>query len=144
MKSLKNTKNEVFVVVGSKPWNSRVFHLTLRRLPGEWRFVAHRDELTIEKFEELDPRYVIFLHWSWRVAEEITTRWECICFHMTDLPYGRGGSPLQNLVLRGHQETVLTAFRMTEEIDAGPVYDKRSLSLSGNAEEILIRAVEMR
>jgi methionyl-tRNA formyltransferase len=59
---------------------------------------------------------------------------------MTDLPYGRGGSPLQNLIVRGHKTTKLTAFRMTEDFDAGPVYLKEELTLSGSATEIFTRA----
>ena len=60
---------------------------------------------------------------------------------MTDVPYGRGGSPLQNLIARGHKETKLTALRMIAEFDAGPVYMKHPFSLEGgNAEEIFIRA----
>lgn len=61
---------------------------------------------------------------------------------MTDVPYGRGGSPLQNLIARGHRETVLTALRMTAEVDAGPVYMKRPLSLEGTAQDIFQRAAE--
>ena len=59
---------------------------------------------------------------------------------MTDLPYGRGGSPLQNLIIRGGKTTKLFAFRMTEEFDARPNYLKRNLSLEGTAREIFIRA----
>lgn len=59
---------------------------------------------------------------------------------MTDLPYGRGGSPLQNLIIRGHQETKVSALRCTDGIDAGPIYLKHPLSLLGSAEEIYIRA----
>jgi methionyl-tRNA formyltransferase len=59
---------------------------------------------------------------------------------MTDVPFGRGGSPLQNLIVRGHDETVLSAIRCVSEVDAGPVYLKRPLDLSGTAEEILRRA----
>ena len=65
---------------------------------------------------------------------------ECVCFHMTDLPYGRGGSPLQNLILEGKKDTKVTALRMVEEMDAGPIYAKRSMSLEGRAEEIYLRA----
>lgn len=32
-------------------------------------------------------------------------------FHMTNFPYGRGGSPLQNLMKRGHHTTTITALR---------------------------------
>lgn len=65
---------------------------------------------------------------------------ECVCFHMTNVPYGRGGSPLQNLILRGHKNTKIAALRMVGEMDAGPVYMKRNLSLRGRAEDIYQRA----
>jgi methionyl-tRNA formyltransferase len=72
---------------------------------------------------------------------KIIPRWlwedrECIAFHMTDLPYGRGGSPLQNLILRGHKDTMISAFRVMGEFDAGPIYLKWPLSLEGTAEQI--------
>jgi methionyl-tRNA formyltransferase len=59
---------------------------------------------------------------------------------MTNLPYGRGGSPLQNLIKRGHEETFITALRCGAELDAGDIYLKKSLSLYGSAEEIFVRA----
>ena len=59
---------------------------------------------------------------------------------MTDLPYGRGGSPLQNLIVRKKKNTVLTAIRCIKELDAGPIYKKYPLSLIGTAEEIFQRA----
>jgi methionyl-tRNA formyltransferase len=68
---------------------------------------------------------------------------ECVCFHETDLPYGRGGSPIQNLIARGHTETKISALRMVNKLDAGPIYLKRNLSLEGIAEEIFIRASKM-
>jgi methionyl-tRNA formyltransferase len=59
---------------------------------------------------------------------------------MTDLPFGRGGSPLQNLISRGIHETKISAIKVVKELDAGPVYLKRDLSLYGTAEEIYLRA----
>jgi len=59
---------------------------------------------------------------------------------MADVPYGRGGSPLQNLIMNGHRQTKLTALRMVHELDAGHVYMKRDLCLEGNAEAIYLRA----
>lgn len=59
---------------------------------------------------------------------------------MKDVPYGRGGSPLQNLIARKHRSTKLTALRMIKDFDAGPVYLKKDLSIEGNAEEIYIQA----
>ena len=62
---------------------------------------------------------------------------------MTDLPYGRGGSPLQNLIVLGHKETKLSALRCDKVLDAGPIYMKRTLSLLGTAEEVLLRTAKI-
>lgn len=86
------------------------------------------------------PRFIFFPHWSWKIPAEITRRYECILFHMTDLPFGRGGTPLQNLISRGMERTVISAIRVTEEVDAGPIYLKHPLPLYGSAEEIYIQA----
>ena len=59
---------------------------------------------------------------------------------MTDLPYGQGGSPLQNLIVRGHSHTKVSAFRVGEGIDMGRIYCKNDLSLNGSAFEIFERA----
>ena len=131
---------KTYVVAGCKPWNLRVYEESIRKFPGEWHYIGDPKEFTLERVQTLAPRYIFFLHWSWKVPEEILERFECVCFHMTDLPYGRGGSPLQNLIVRGHKETQLTALRMSREFDAGPVYFKEPLSLAGTAEEILVRA----
>jgi methionyl-tRNA formyltransferase len=62
---------------------------------------------------------------------------------MTDLPFGRGGSPLQNLLLREICETQMSALRVVEAMDAGPIYLKHPFSLHGSAEEIYARAADL-
>lgn len=129
-----------YIVAGCKSWHRRLFDETLSKLAGDWHYVGGREELSLAGVREFRPRYAFFLHWSWKVPPEILEEVECVCFHMTDVPYGRGGSPLQNLIARGHRDTKLTALRMTAELDAGPVYMKKNLSLEGGAEEIYLRA----
>lgn len=102
--------------------------------------ITSPEELTEEYLKELNTRYVFFPHWSWIIPEEIFVSFECIIFHMTDLPYGRGGSPLQNLIVRGKNETVISAIKCVKELDAGPIYCKMPLTLDGAAKEILERA----
>jgi len=129
-----------YLVASTKSWNRRIFDETISAFPGEWHFVDGPGALTLERVESLSPRYLFFMHWSWKVPLEITSNYECVCFHMTDVPYGRGGSPLQNLIVRGHRRTRLTALRMEQGLDSGPVYFKEDLCLEGSAEEIFIRA----
>jgi len=137
---MNEESGNTYVVVGSKPWNRRVFDKVISKYHGKWHYIGSIDELTLERIKALNPRYIFFLHWSWRVPDEIIGNYECVNFHMTDVPYGRGGSPLQNLIVRGHRHTKLTALRMTHDFDAGSVYLKEDLCLEGNAEEIYIRA----
>ncbi|MDN5215677.1 formyltransferase family protein [Fulvivirgaceae bacterium BMA12] len=102
--------------------------------------IHNKAELNLENLNTLNPEYIFFLHWSYIIPEEIFTGFKCVVFHMTDLPYGRGGSPLQNLIVRGHKSTRLSALQVAEGIDTGDIYLKEDLSLCGTAEEIFIRA----
>lgn len=141
--SVTDNVNQTYVVCGCKSWNRQIFIDTIQHYPGRWHYVDSPSLLTTDWLSQIQPRYIFFLHWSWIVPAEIHRQYECVCFHMTDVPYGRGGSPLQNLILRGHTHTKLTALRMEEQLDAGPVYLKEPLSLQGSAQEILIRATEL-
>ncbi len=136
----QQSAGESYVVVGSKTWSRRIFDEVISKNSGCWYFIGSSDELNEDRLKRFNPRYIFFLHWSWKVPNEIVEDYECICFHMTDVPYGRGGSPLQNLIIRGHHSTKLSALRMTSDFDAGPVYLKKDLSLEGRAEEIYLRA----
>ena len=97
-------------------------------------------ELNIKKIEKLEPDWIFFPHWSWLIPSNIFSNYKCVIFHMTDLPYGRGGSPLQNTILEGLDKTKICAIECEEGLDTGPVYARANLSLEGTAEEILMRA----
>ena len=134
-------KNYVFATI--KPWNVAALKSIEGEFPGTVTLMTERAALSVDALRKLAPRYVFFPHWSWIVPEDILSEFECVCFHMTDVPYGRGGSPLQNLIVRGHTQTRLTALRMTTELDAGPVYAKCDLSLDGSASQIFQRAAAL-
>lgn len=124
--------------------NDRLEARVRERLPG-YTVVRLRtkEDLSPEALDSIRPEFVFFPHWSSMIPENVYSRFECVVFHMTDLPYGRGGSPLQNLITRGHEDTMISAVRCVGAIDAGPVYLKRPLSLAGTAEEILQRASDL-
>ncbi len=63
---------------------------------------------------------------------------------MTDLPYGKGGSPLQNLIEREIYDTKISALRVEKGLDTGSIYLKEKFNISiGSAEEIFIRLSEI-
>jgi methionyl-tRNA formyltransferase len=129
-----------YIVASLHEWHEAVFNEQIRHLPGEWEYVSSRETLESALARPDRPRYVFFPHWSYKVPDAVIDQFECIAFHMTDVPYGRGGSPLQNLIVRGHSDTKLAALRMTNEFDAGPVYLKKPLVLEGSALDIYRRA----
>lgn len=99
--------------------------------------ITRREDFTprlIKSYGDLD--YIFIPFWSWYIPHGIFENWECVIFHMTDLPYGRGGSPLQNLIATGHKYTMISALKCVKEIDAGPIYMKVPLELAGTADEI--------
>ena len=127
-----------YLVATIKQWNLEVYEKDTSKLEGNWSLITDKEDLTLENIKQINPKYIFFPHWSWMVPKEITDNYDCVCIHMTDLPYGRGGSPLQNLIIKGHKVTKLTALKMTQELDTGDIYHKVSLDLSGSAQEIFI------
>lgn len=125
-----------YVVATIKDWHKCEFEKRKCNDFKNWKLITNSEDLCPEKLAELNPRYIFFPHWSWIVPDVIINNFECVCFHSTDVPYGRGGSPIQNMIIRGFKETKVSALRMVKELDAGPVYCKKSLSLKGKAQHI--------
>src|SRR5438105_14840854 len=104
-----------------------------RRTGSPFHLLTSNDELTAERLAAIGPARVYLPHWSHKIPAEVYEAYECVIFHMTDVPFGRGGSPLQNLIARGIYETRISALRCVAELDAGPVYLKRDFSVGRGA-----------
>ena len=130
----------VYVIVTCRNWYENSVSNLSDTLGKNFILINKKEDLTFERLVEIQPRYIFFSHWSYIIPSNIYESFECVIFHMTDVPFGRGGSPLQNLIARGIYETKISALRCTAELDAGPVYMKHPLSLYGGAEEIYLRA----
>ncbi|OHE78488.1 MAG: hypothetical protein A2107_15680 [Verrucomicrobia bacterium GWF2_62_7] len=129
------------VIATIRPWNLRRARALKRAMTGrvKVRIIERPSELTPARLRRIQPAYVFFPHWSRMIPEEIYSGFECVVFHMTDLPFGRGGSPLQNLISKGLRRTKVSAIRAGRDLDAGPVYMKAPVSLAGPAQEIYER-----
>lgn len=131
---------KTYLLVTEKIWHHELFEDLLISKSGNWIIINQKENFTLNKIESLKPDYIFIPHWSHIIPSEIFLRYECILFHMTDLPFGRGGSPLQNLIVLDYKETVISAIRVEKGLDTGPIYLKSKLSLLGTAEEIFIRS----
>jgi methionyl-tRNA formyltransferase len=102
-------------------------------------FFNRKESINIKKIKKINPKIIFVPHWNWKIPKEIFENYLTIGFHATPLPYGRGGSPVQNMIIRGFGKTKICAIKLTNEIDAGPIYLKRNVTLSGNGDEIFLR-----
>ena len=129
-----------YLLLSEKRWHDGIFHELADSLPGEWIRINRKEEFTEEVLSRLQPDIIFIPHWSNIIPAAIFEKFECIVFHMTDLPFGRGGSPLQNLIVLGYKETVISALKVEEGLDTGDIYLKKKLSLHGKASEIFERS----
>jgi methionyl-tRNA formyltransferase len=132
-----------YILVSNKEWQITAFKKALQQNEVEWYFIFNMADFTVEKIKEINPEKIFITHWSNKIPSSVYEGFNCILFHMTDLPYGRGGSPLQNLIVRGHTETKISAIKVVEELDAGDIYLKKDLKLAGTAKEIFENATNI-
>lgn len=128
-----------FVLLTEKTWHKSLFDTLACRENELWKLINDKKNFKISLLKEFQPEQIFIPHWSYIIPETIWAVFPCVVFHMTDLPYGRGGSPLQNLILRGHKDTKITSLKVDNGIDTGAVYLKKDLSLVGTAKEIFER-----
>tara|TARA_Y100000385_G_scaffold291004_1_gene366591 strand:+ start:3957 stop:4634 length:678 start_codon:yes stop_codon:yes gene_type:complete len=132
-----------YIILSQKPWNKFLLEDLSLKTDDNWFLISSKDDFNNDNLKKINPDKIFIPHWSYIIPELIFNSYECIVFHMTDLPYGRGGSPLQNLILLGHKNTKISALQVESGIDTGDIYLKKDLSLNGTAQDIYERANEV-
>lgn len=134
-----------YIIATIKSWNISNFNKIKKQYSEhEFLLIEKRETLNTEFLKAYRPDYIFFPHWSWIIPKEIYEQYNCVVFHMTDLPFGRGGSPLQNLLVRGIYDTKISAIRVRAGVDTGPVYLKEPVDISdGSADEIFKRVSDI-
>ena len=109
-----------------------------------YAYLRNKTDLTIDNLLQYKPEYVFFPHWSYIIPKKVYERFTCVMFHMTDLPFGRGGSPLQNLIERKIYHTKISAIKCSKGVDTGDIYLKRDFDISeGSAGELYLKAANL-
>jgi methionyl-tRNA formyltransferase len=91
------------------------------------------------EISNFNPDIIFFIGWSWIIPDEIINKYTSICIHPSKLPKYRGGSPIQNQIIDGLEESAVTLFKMNSKLDAGDIILQRELNLKGDLEDILNR-----
>ena len=121
-----------YIIITKKIWDTKNFNKIGKKI-----FILNKiDDVKIKK---INPSIIFFIHWSKLIKESLFNKYLCIQFHSSNLPRGRGGSPIQNQILLNLNKTKLTAFKVSKNLDSGPICMKENLSLKGTAIDIFRR-----
>ena len=118
-----------YIIITKKRWDKNNY-LKLKKN------VFVLDKIDIKKINIIKPNIIFFIHWSEIIKKTIFNKYVCIQFHSSNLPEGRGGSPIQNQILMNKKNTKISAFKVSKSLDSGPICLQDTLSLKGNAHEI--------
>jgi methionyl-tRNA formyltransferase len=121
-----------YIIITKKIWDKKNFDKINKKI-----FLLNK--IDYSKIKKINPNIIFFIHWSKLIKESLFNKYLCIQFHSSNLPKGRGGSPIQNQILLDLSKTKLTAFKVSKSLDSGPICMKKNLSLKGNALDILKR-----
>jgi len=130
--------NKSIVIATTKSWNISNFNSWVAPKGFKKYLITSPKKLTLKYLRKLNPDFIFFPHWSWMIPKKIYDKFECIVFHSANLPFGRGGSPIQNHIIRGIYDIKVCALKVVADVDAGPVYMRKPVNIkTGSAEEVL-------
>jgi len=135
----------MFIFASKKTVYANQLFEKLKNRPNEkWLFVTEKsyfDRLNILINDSIEIKdnitKIFFFHWNYIVPKSIYNYFECINMHTSNLPDGKGGSPLQNQILDNIVISKVNALKMSDSgLDAGPIYCSQEISLQGNLSDI--------
>jgi methionyl-tRNA formyltransferase len=130
----------VYLFCAYREWSKTLFD-KLKKNDDNIVLLKSPKKLTFSYVKKINPEMIFFPDWSWIVNKKIINNYKCVCFHESNLPKFRGGSPLQNQIIRGVEKTKTTAFIMNEGLDEGVIMLQKELSLKGSINEIFKRMI---
>lgn len=127
------------ICYGYRSWSLNIYLELKFKTNNKIYIFSKKNDLKVSVIKKIKPDLILFYGWSWKIQNSIIENYKCMMLHPSDLPKFRGGSPIQNQIIRGINSTKLTLFRMNNIVDGGNIIYKKKLSLKGNIEDIFNR-----
>ena len=126
--------------IGYRGWSLNIYS-KLQDLFSDHQFLIQGSEKDYDEHEidTFSPSIILFYGWSKIIPSHLLDRYACLMLHPSPLPKYRGGSPIQNQIIRGEIDSAVTIFVMNEGIDSGPILKQDYLNLAGSLDEIFER-----
>ena len=127
-------------LIGYRDWAIKIYDSISREFSQfSYYKVYSQEEFSEEKLDSFDPDLILFYGWSRIIPPRIVSKYKCLMLHPSPLPKYRGGSPIQNQIIRGETESAVTVFIMDEGIDTGDIIGQKKMSLLGDIPDIFDR-----
>ena len=125
--------------VGYRDWSINIYNKLKNKTDHEFLMQLSKEDFSEKGIQQFDPDIVLFYGWSDIVSVKLIENFKCLMLHPSPLPKYRGGSPIQNQIIRGEIHSAISIFLMNEGTDTGPIVDQAYLSLSGSIKQIFNR-----
>ena len=128
--------------IGYRSWALDIYDkLNKNYKNGEIYIIRNKEDYSDDFVENFYPDIILFYGWSWVVSKKIINTFKCIMLHPSKLPNYRGGSPIQNQIIDGVNESAVTLFHMNNYLDAGMILFQQTMNLDGHIEDIFSRII---
>ena len=121
------------VYYGYRDWSFEIF----KGIEAKEKYLVTTQDYDI--IDSISPDLIFFVGWSYKIPEEIVSNYTCVCLHPSPLPKYRGGSPIQNQILRNEKESAVSLFVMDKGLDTGDILYQSEFSLRGSLDDIFDR-----
>jgi len=101
----------------------------------------------MNEVRRMNGDYLFLISCTEIVAEDVLSRYKnCIVIHESDLPNGRGWSPLAWQILEGRNDIIVSAIKCAYPVDSGDIIKQETLHLDGTelSEEIHEKAFRVK
>ena len=129
--------------VGYRSWALDIYESLKKKTKHKIKIIKKKQKISFGKIKKFNPKFILFYGWSDKIPNKIINKYFCIMLHPSPLPKFRGGSPLQNQIIRNVKSSKVTLFKMNKNIDAGPIILTHKLSLEGGLNKIFKRLTKI-
>ena len=130
--------------IGYREWVKRIYFRLNKNKNKNQKFYYHFEKKNLDKkIKKISPDYILFYGWSWFIKKKIFSKYKCLMLHPSALPKFRGGSPLQNQIIRNVTNSAVTIFQINEIVDGGDILYQSKLSLKGSLADIFERIIDI-
>ena len=98
--------------------------------------ISSKEEYSEKIIHNENPDLILWYGWSWIIPKKILKKYYSVMLHPSPLPKYRGGSPIQNQIIKGETTSAVTLFKMDGGIDTGDIIYQELFSLEGDLEDI--------